>query len=339
VQRANLWLRSGIRVLVQLSRGRAVGAEALYEWARGLPWEEIASPSTTISVDARVRDSELTHSRYAALRIKDALCDRLRDRLGSRPDVDVHSADLPLSLYLWKDTAILYRDSSGTTLHKRGYRRAMHRSSLNECIAAGMLQLAGWEGTTDLVDPMCGSGTILIEAALMALERAPGLLRKRAFPFQRWPGFDARLWESLRAEARERARSTLPCRILGADRHPGAIALARTDTSRASLDRHIELVERDLDQLELPFTPSLVVTNPPWGERLDGDEVIDSWRALGRFLKSRCPGSTAYLLSGNADLTRHLGMRSSRKHPIRIGRIDCRVLEYRVHGKDASAPA
>jgi len=206
--RANLWVRTAIRVLDHMGHAPAPNPDRLYAWARSLPWERFMSVDQTLSVDARVRDSKITHSRYAAFRIKDAICDRFRDQLGRRPDVDPTSADLPLFLYVYKNESTLYRDLSGQTLHKRGYRGAMHKSSLNECLAAGLVRLSGWDGRSDLLDPMCGSGTIAIEAALIALDRAPGLLRKTPFPFECWPEFDRKRWGELRAEARDRARPT-----------------------------------------------------------------------------------------------------------------------------------
>jgi 23S rRNA (guanine2445-N2)-methyltransferase len=327
--RANLWLRSAIRVLAELGRAPVSGPDELYEWAHGITWENFMSVDQTMSVDARTWDSSIKHSRYAALRVKDALCDRFREQKGRRPNVDPVAADLPLFLYIFKNRATMYRDLSGQTLHKRGYRKAMHRSSLNECLAAGMVLLSGWDRTSDLADPMCGSGAIAIEAALIAMNRAPGLLRKQAFPFECWPGFNRKLWGELRTEARDRARRELPCRIMASDHHTGAIALARQDVSRARLDDMISVEVADVEKVIPPVTPAIVITNPPWGERL-AEEAEESWRKLGRFLKSQCTGASAWLLSGNPELTRFLGLKAACRHPLRIGQIDCSLIRYDI---------
>lgn len=332
--RANLWVRTAIRVLDRMGHAPAPNPDRLYAWARSLPWERFMTVDQTLSVDARVRDSKITHSRYAAFRIKDAICDRFRDREGRRPNVDPTAADLPLFLYVYKNESTLYRDLSGQTLHKRGYRTAMHKSSLNECIAAGLIRLTGWDGRSDLLDPMCGSGTIAIEAALIALDRAPGLIRKTPFPFERWPGFDRKRWGELRTEARDRARPKLECRIMAADQHAGAISLARRDISCARLDNlGIHVIHSDVDYYHPPSPPAAVITNPPWGERL-AVEAEASWLSLGQFLKSRCAGASAWVLSGNPELTRFLRLKAAQRYPLRIGRTDCRVIRYDVHGRE-----
>ena len=332
--RANLWLRSAVRVLVELERARVRDPDELYRFASDIDWENLMKVDQTLAVDCRLRDSGITHSKYAALKVKDAICDRFRRITGRRPDVDVEAAHLPLFLYLWRDEATLYRDMSGQTLHKRGYRGAVHRAALSEAVAAGILQMIGFDGTQDIVDPMCGSGTFVIEAALIATERAPGLLRRRSFPFEHWPFHDATLWERLRREAREAARDRPGCRILGADSHPGAITLARRDADAAGVSRQIELVEADIEDLTLAATPQLVVTNPPWGERLDAADAVESWRRLGHFLKASAQGARAHVLCGNADLSRHLGLKSARRRPLSISRVDCRMLEYEIQARE-----
>lgn len=332
--RANLWLRTAVRVLAQIGRAPTPGPDELYDWVRDLPWEQRMSVEQTLSVDARVWDSNITHSRYAAFRVKDAICDRFRDRVGSRPDVDPQAADLPLFLHIFKNHASLYRDLSGQSLHKRGYRSAMHKSSLNECVGAAMVLHAGWTGEVDLCDPMCGSGTIAIEAALIALHRAPGLMRRAPFPFESWPDFDRKQWGELRTEAKDLARASFRGRILANDVHPGAVALCRGDVSRAKLDASgLHVTEGNAEHFAPERTPAVVITNPPWGERLT-EESETSWRELGRFLKRRAPGATAWILSGNPELTRFLGLKASRRYPLSLSRVDCRIIRYDIRGAD-----
>lgn len=324
---ANLWLRTGIRVLEESARAEVSGPDDLYDWARTLPWHKMMRLEQTFSVEARVRDSQITHSKYAALRIKDALCDAFRDKKGARPSVDVERADLPLFLYLFRDEAILYRDLSGTTLHKRGYRDAMHKSSLNECLAAGLALMSGWEGEGALCDPMCGSGTLAIEAALAALRRAPGLSRKR-FPFETWLDFDKAVWKDCKARAHAESRYELPGRIFANDHHTGALALAKRDAEAAGVAAFIEFNLADVAAYEPPERPRVVLVNPPWGERLQDEDLHGTWRKLGAFLKDRCAGAEAWVFTGNLEAPRELGLTPSKSIAIRHGKVDCRVLKY-----------
>jgi len=332
--RACLWSRCAVRVLQRAAKARIDDAEALYEWARSLPWPDWMGLTQTFSVEARVWDSEITHSKYAALRVKDALCDIFRERTGRRPDVDTKNADLPLFLYLYRNEAVLYRDWSGQTLHKRGYRSALHKSSLNECIAAGILMLAGWDSQVPLADPMCGSGTFAIEAALLARQHAPGLLRD-GFPFEKWPDFESLVWKACKDEARERERAHGERSVfIGAnDRHGGALKLARRDAQAAGVLDAIRFSHGDVETYRPERTPALVVTNPPWGLRLDPDDVAGSWARLGRFLKTQCDGATAWILSGCSEATRHLRLKAARKFPLRYGKLDCRILSYPIRGR------
>ncbi len=286
----------------------------------------------TFSVEARVRDSEITHSKYAALRVKDALCDQFREKKkGRRPNVKVHGADLPIFVTVYRNRVTIYRDWSGETLHKRGYRDAMHKSSLNETVAAGMLALAGYDSERALVDPMCGAGTIAIEAALLATHRAPGLFRAEGtFPFERWPDFDAKAWNAVRDEARSKATPASSLRIAANDVHPGALGLARRDAARAGVAEAIRFSKSDIADYAPPFRPDVVVVNPPWGERLDPANLEASWKGLRVFLKEHCAPGDAWVLSGNADATKSMGLRASQKIPLRIGKVDARILRYEI---------
>lgn len=325
---ANLWLRSAIRVQERLLEEPARGPDALYRAVRAFPWEQVLAPDQTLAIDASVRDSAITHSGFVALKAKDAIVDRLRDLHGRRPSVDTEDPDLPLKLVLKKDVLALDRNTSGESLHKRGYRPIQVKSPLNEAIAAGLLQLTGWDRNSPLLDPMCGSGTFLIEAALLAADRAPGLQRR--FAFERWRDFDAPLWQSLKDEARARARPTLPFAIEGADRHAGSIALAEKAAEAAGVASLIRLAVADAAEFVPATPPAIVVTNPPWGERLAADDLDHSWQVLGNFLHQRARGAAVFVLCGNADLTRHLGMRATKKWSVAVGPIDCRFLRYDV---------
>ncbi len=330
--RACLWSRCGVRVLSELARARVSTPDDLYQWACTIRWQKRMKLSQTFSVEARVWDSDITHSKYAALRIKDALCDAFRKQTGERPNVNVAEADLPLFLYIYRNEAILYRDLSGTTLHKRGYRGPLHKSSLNEAVAAGIILLSQWDRCSPLVDPMCGSGTFAIEAALIALNRAPGLQRKR-FPFESWPDFEPDIWKTCKAQAQAGALESLPFMIGANDHHAGALSLAKRDAQAAGVSNCITFSNADITEYQPKQTPTMVITNPPWGQRLQPDDLARPWKGLGDFLKSHCDGASAMILSGSKEATRHLRLKASKKFPLRHGKLDCRVLRYEIQGR------
>jgi len=329
---ACLWVRSGIRVQELLAEFKVAIQDDLYDGARAVPWERYLSPDHTLAVDASVRDAVIKHSGFAALRIKDAVVDRLREHTGRRPNVDKKRPDVPLKLSLKKGTARLYRDLAGASLHKRGYRPVQVKSPLNEATAAGLLLLAGWHGQGDLVDPLCGSGTFLIEAAWIAADRAPGL--RRRFAAERWPDADKALWKRLREEASARVARSLPIKIAGIDRHPGAVSLAHKALSAAGVVGGVTVEHCSAADWSLETPPAWVVTNPPYGERLgEGEDLINSWTELAGFLKQQCHGATAHVLSGDPELTGKLRLKADRRWAVHNGPIDCRWLRYSLHDR------
>lgn len=326
----NLWLRAAIRVQDLVLRGHASSPPELYRCVRDVDWSELLSPAHTLAIDATVMSTWMTHSNYAGQIVKDAIVDQLRERHGSRPDVDRELPDVPLKLVLRETEVILYRNLSGASLHKRGWRPVQVKSPLNEATAAGLLLATEWDRRSTLLDPMCGSGTFLIEAAHLAMGRPPGIARR--FPFERWPDFDATAWSELRAQARQATRSEPAVELIGIDRHPGAIAIAKASAHAAGVGAFVRFEQASVGESRLPQAPGLVVVNPPYGERLGNDEtdLYDSWRQLARFLHEECAGAVAWVLSGNPELTRLLRLRTSRKMPVRNGPIDCRWLRYEI---------
>lgn len=333
---ANLWLRSAIRVQELLLRRPVRDDRDLYRAVQGIDWSAHMDVDQTLAVDASVSSSEITHSRYAALKTKDAIVDQFRSRQGRRPSVDVHAPDLPLKVVIQRGVLSLYKNLSGTSLHKRGWRPIQVKGPLNEALAAGLLLLSGWDRHSPLIDPMCGSGTFLIEAACLAADMAPGL--RRTFAFEAWPDVDQRLWDKLCAEARTRARDRLPFPLEGADHHGGSLALARKNAAAAGVADMIRFHHTDVRDFE-PGAPSpWVIVNPPYGHRLgDADSAREAWERLGNFLHQRCGGSRAFVLSGDPNLSRHLGLRASRKLPVKNGPIDCRLLCYEIRGPHVEA--
>jgi len=333
--RATFWLRSAVRVLAPVVSGRVTDFDQLYQLAAKARWEDLIGTRRTFAVQATLSNAPFTDRHFAGLRVKDAVVDRIRDRRGSRPDVERHDPDVPLKLVVRGEEAHLFRDLAGDSLHRRGYRPIQVKSPLSEAVAAGLLLLSEWDRASPLLDPMCGSGTFVLEAAALAADRAPGFAR--FFSAERFPDAEPALWKELRAEAADRLKSSLPFRLLGVDRHAGAVGIAKESARNGEMSHLVQFKIGDAIRFEPPYPPSVVVANPPWGERMgEGEELIASWRALGTLLR-RCPGATAYVLSGAPELTRHLGLRSSQRWPLRIGPLEARWLRYEIRERTDKA--
>lgn len=327
--RANLHLRTAIRVLQPILEADVRSTDELYEAIRTVDWSERMTPDHTLAVDCNVRDSAITHSQYAARRVKDAICDQFRDRTGRRPSVDVDCPMVGLNLHIHANHAVLSLESSGESLHKRGYRPIQTRAPLNEALAAGILQLAGWTGSEPLIDPLCGSGTFCIEGAWMALHRPPGLTRRR-FGFMGWMDYDVRLWTEIRDEARRQVKSRLDHPIRGSDVRRDAVAFARDNARAAGLGHLLAFEVRDVrDFRPPPGPPGLLVCNPPYGERIGEErELHGLYRDLGSLFRERCGGWRLVLFGGNPRLERSLDMEPVRQMPLFNGPLRCRLLEY-----------
>ena len=281
--RASLWLRTAVRVLEPLLEFDCHSPEELYEAVRSIDWTVFTTPEQTLAVDSNVRDSNITHSQYAARRVKDAICDQFREHGGTRPSVDVERPMLGLNLHLARNRAMLSRDASWDSLHKRGYRPIQTRAPINEALAAGLLLAGGWTGETPLADVMCGGGTFLIEGAWIAARRPPGLTRKW-FGFFGWPDFDRGLWTAIRDDARDQVRKDLPISIQGTDARADAVAFADGNARSAGVANLISFRRQDLRESRPPAgEPGTVIVNPPYGERLGEErELVPLYRDLGR---------------------------------------------------------
>jgi putative N6-adenine-specific DNA methylase len=329
--RANLWLRTASRVLMTLAEFPCETPEQLYQGVRAVGWTKYLTPDMTLAVDCNLRDSALTHSGFVALKSKDAIVDDLRDALGSRPNVDTKDPDLRVNVRLFRNRCTLSLDCSGTPLDRRGYRLDRHEAPLKENLAAALIELSGWDCTTPLLDPMCGTGTIAIEASMKALRIPPGLLRA-GFGFQRWAGFDRQLWERLVEEARQGMLAALPAPVLGSDISHSAIAMANENARRAGVRELITLGRCPIDELVPPPGPGVLIFNPPYGKRLGEEEELKPlYRQIGDVLKQRCKGYTAYLFTGNLELAKHVGLRASRRMVLYNGPIECRLLKYEMY--------
>jgi 23S rRNA (guanine2445-N2)-methyltransferase / 23S rRNA (guanine2069-N7)-methyltransferase len=335
--RACLWSRLASRVLLPLARFPAPSPQTLYEGVQNIPWKDHVDSAGTLSVDSSVSQSGITHSHFAALKVKDAIVDQLRNTEGQRPSIDTERPDVRVNLYLHRDEATISLDLSGDSLHRRGYRGHAAGAPLKENLAAAILLRADWpllaQNGAPLVDPLCGSGTLPIEAAFIAADIAPGLLRQH-YGFLRWRGHDAATWSALVAEARERrdaGLARLPV-IRGYDHDRRAIDAARKNLVRAQLSERVTFDVRaiaDADSDGLP--PGLVVANPPYGERMgDIKELPAFYAALGDALKRCYAGWRAAVLTGNPELGKHMGLRARRMHTLYNGAIECKLLHFEI---------
>lgn len=333
---ACLWSRVASRVLFPLGSFEAVDAEALYDGVHAIDWAEHLGPEKTLAVDVAGKDAPAGPGHFIALKTKDAIVDRIRDVAGSRPDVDTSNPDLRVNVHVRGPRVTLNLDLSGRGLHRRGIARAGSDAPLKENLAAAIVRLAGWptsDPSCPFFDPMCGSGTLLIEAAWIALDIAPGLMRER-IGAEGWRGHDAALWKRLRSEAeqRKRAAGERDLRIFGSDASEAAVLAARENLGRAGLASKVLVEQCDLRETGPPSSePGILVTNPPFGERLgDSGELGPLYELLGDVLKRRFPGWRAWVFTGNPALGKRIGLRPASRHVLYNGPIESRLLEIPI---------
>jgi putative N6-adenine-specific DNA methylase len=325
----NLESRVASRVLWQIGQAKYRDEQDIYGAARTLPWPRWFDVSRSIRVNLAAIHCPLKSLDFATLKIKDAVCDAFRAAQGRRPDVDTANPDVRIHAFLTREVATLYLDTTGDALFKRGWRRAGGEAPLRENLAAGILRLTGWQPDTALFDPMCGSGTFLVEAAMMALDIAPGL--GRAFGFEKLKNFDAAMWQGLREGAQRRGKPIQLLPLHGSDKLGNVLKLARENLAAAGLGEAVALKQMDILDSSPPAPSGIVVMNPPYGERLGGrDELASFYPRLGDVLKKRYPGWTAYILSADMRLPKLSGLKATRRTPLYNGALECRLFEYRL---------
>ncbi len=336
--RTCLWSRVANRVLLPIAEFRAHTPDALYTGVHSVDWRDHLDPRGTVAVDCSLSQSTLTHSHFAALKTKDAIVDQFRDRSGARPSVDTMHPDVRVNVYIHQDRATLSLDLSGDSLHRRAYRERGHAAPLKETLAAAVLLLADWprlaRERAPFIDPMCGSGTIAIEAAMIATDVAPGRARPY-FGFLGWRGHEKEVWSRLLTEADERVvrdAKRLPL-IRGFDADFRAVRDALANVERAGLRTRVHIEKRALADCAPPAIPAkgIVVTNPPYGERLGDLATLEPLYAeIGDVLRRRFPGWTGYVLAGNPELAKRIGLRPKRRIVLYNGAIECRLLSFPI---------
>jgi putative N6-adenine-specific DNA methylase len=325
---ANLGLRTAVRVLRPVLDAPVASPEELYAAVQTVDWSEYMTPDHTLAVDCNVRDSHITHSQYAARVVKDAICDQFVARRGRRPSVDVERPMVGLNLHVYRDQAVLSLDSSWDSLHKRGYRPVLVKAPLNEALAAALVLRTGWRGGAPFVDPLCGSGTLPIEAAWIATSRPPGLTRKH-FGFMGWMDYDVRLWTQIRDEARQTIAKRLEHPVVGTDARRDVIDHARTNARAAGVGHLLTFEVRDVRDFSPPVgPPGTLICNPPYGERIGEEkELRGLYRTMGETFR-RSPGWDVWVFTGNQRLAALIDLPRKEEVPLFNGKIPCRLIRF-----------
>ena len=325
--RTNFCLRTALRILKPIKHFTATDADAVYEAVKDIRWEDYLDPAKTFAVDATVFSEEFRHSKFVSYRVKDAIADYFREKTGKRPSVSITKPDVLLNIHIAQTDCTLSLDSSGESLHRRGYRQEAVEAPLNEVLAAGMILLTGWQGECDLIDPMCGSGTIPIEAALIARNIAPGVFRQ-GYAFENWPDFDADLLERIyNDDSQERE---FEHKIYGYDNSLKANAIAQRNVKAAGVGRDIVLKVQPFQQFEQPQEKTLIITNPPYGERISSTDLLGLYQMIGERLKHAFTGNTAWILSYRDECFDQIGLKASVRIPLQNGGLDCEFRKYEL---------
>ena len=330
-QRLNLLIRTGQRVLYLLESFSARTPEDLYKRVSRISWEDYIPEDSYFSVTSSVHNPTIKDSRFANVKCKDAIVDRIKEKRGRRPDTGPERDKIVVHLYWKGNICEVFLDTSGEPLSRRGYRMIPLKAPMQETLAAAVVLATGWTGDGNLINPMCGSGTLAIEAALIALERAPGLLRSN-YGFMHLKGFDESFWKALRRRVRAEAKDTLNGRIIATDISQQAVEAAKKNAMTAGVERFIEFGICNFSETPVPSGGGAVVLNPEYGERLGETEKLkETYKNIGDFFKKKCQGYRGYLFTGNLDLVKKVGLRTSRRILFYNGPIECRLLEYDLY--------
>ena len=325
--RANFQLHTAIRILKPIRHFKAGSADDVYEEVKKIDWSKYIEKGKTFSVDSVVYSDEFRNSRFVTYKVKDAIVDQFRENTGDRPNISVSNPDIRLNIHIAEDKATLSLDSSGESLHRRGYRQESVEAPLNEVLAAGMNLMTGWKGDTDFIDPMCGSGTLLVEAALIAHNMSPGIFRKE-FAFERWTDFDQDLFDQIyNDDSQERE---FKHHIYGYDVDIKAVNTARMNVRAAGLTSDITVEEADFKDFKRPTEKSILVCNPPYGERISTPNLLGTYKMIGERLKHEFMGNDAWILSYREECFEQIGLKPSIKIPVYNGSLECEFRKYAI---------
>ena len=325
--KANFALRTAIRILKPIKHFKAQTADQVYDAIKKMDWSQYLTNETSFAVDSVVFSKEFRHSKFVAYKVKDAIVDYFREKTGSRPNISITNPDLQLHIHIAEDDCTLSLDSSGESLHRRGYRQESVEAPLNEVLAAAMILMTGWNGECDLIDPMCGSGTIAIEAALIARNIAPGVFRKE-YAFEKWNDFDQELFDTIYNDDSKEREFTH--KIYGYDINRNAVEIALKNVKAAGLSKEIEINQKDFHQFTRPEEKCIMVTNPPYGERISTPDLLGLYRTIGERLKHQFQDYDAWILSYREECFEQIGLKPSIKIPLYNGSLECEFRKYQI---------
>ena len=325
--KANFCLRTAIRILKPIKHFTAQTADEVYDAVKSIAWENYLDNMSSFAVDAVVFSTEFRHSKFVAYKVKDAIVDYFREKTGNRPSVRINNPDLTINIHIAENQCTLSLDSSGESLHRRGYRQEQVEAPLNEVLAAGIILMTGWRGECDLIDPMCGSGTIPIEAALIARNIAPGVFRKE-YGFEKWKDFDQELFDSIYNDDSQEKEFTH--KIYGYDNNPRANEIATHNVKAAGVSKDVVLAIQPFQQFEQPVEKSIIIMNPPYGERISSEDLLGLYQMIGERLKHAFTGNDAWILSYRDECFDQIGLKASVKIPLFNGALECQLRKYQL---------
>ncbi len=325
--RANFQLHTAIRILKPISHFKAESADDVYEEVKKIDWSQYLDNGKTFAVDSVVFSEEFRHSKFVSYKVKDAIVDQFREKTGSRPNISVANPDIRLNMHIAEDKCTLSLDSSGESLHRRGYRQESVEAPLNEVLAAGMILMTGWKGDTDFIDPMCGSGTIAIEAALIARNINPGVFRKE-YAFEKWPDYDSDLFDKIYNDDSE--EKDFEHHIYGYDIDIKAVNTAILNVKAAGLSKDVTIEQADFKDFKKPENKSIIVMNPPYGERISTPDLLGTYKMIGERLKHEFMGNEAWVLSYREECFDQIGLKPSIKIPVFNGSLECEFRKYAI---------
>ena len=323
--RANFCCRTALRILKPFYKFHANDADELDETVKRFDWDKVLDIDSTFSIDSTVFSTDFRHSKFVTYRVKDAIADFFFEKYGKRPSIRLNNADFMFDVHISNNEITISLDSSGESLHKRGYRVAQTEAPINEVLAAGIILLSGWKGDTDFIDPMCGSGTFLIEAAMIARNIYPGVYRN-SFAFERWSDFDSELFDEIYND--DSAERDFSHRIIGSDISPKAIAIAQRNVKSASLSKYIELEVKSIQSITEVPAGGIMITNPPYGERIEVEDMEALYQSIGEKLKKVFQGYNAWIIGYKNELFDYIGLKPSLKYPLLNGSLECELRQY-----------
>lgn len=324
----NYSARTALKILVPVHEFKAFNEDKFYEKLYRFPWEDFLKVNQTFAIDATVHSERFTHSRFMTLKMKDAIVDRFQEKFKKRPDIDTRNPDIKFHLHIDRELVTISLDSSGEPLYKRGYRKESGEAPINEVLASGMLQIAGWDGKGNFLDPMCGSGTLLIEAGMIALDLPAQIFRKR-FAFQNWKNYDEELFRKIK-EVRINRVKEFEGKIVGFDIDNKMLSIAKTNVESAEMEDLIEVRKQDFFESKKELFPLLMVFNPPYDERISINQE-DFYKKIGDTFKQNYPNTLAWLISSDLEAVKKIGLRPSRKVKLFNGKLETRFLQYEMY--------